>query len=105
MPREVLSGDVEGAAPKLAHFAVMVGDGTQPVSLGKGKGLAIPLGPGSQWLLVDPKEGSPIPLVLKEVSVNRIVFQLQGVDYTYSLSANGKARQQAFQRIAAQRRK
>lgn len=95
MPREVLSESREGKAPKLAHFAVMVDD----------TGLAIPLGPGSQWLLVDPKEGSPIPLVLKEVSVSRIVFQLQGVDYTYSLSANGKARQQAFQRIAAQRRK
>lgn len=92
MPREVLAQDVEAPAPKDAHFAVLI-DGE--------RGLSVPLGPGTMWQLVDPAEGSPIPLVLKEVSVSRIVFHLAGTDYTYKLTGAKPKTMEAYKRLKA----
>ena len=91
MPREAVGIEREGKPPKDAHFAVLIDD----------SGQAIALGPGSMWQLVDPKEGSPIPLILKECSVNRIVFHLGGTDYTYKLTGAKPLTRVALARLKA----
>lgn len=92
MPRDVLAKEWEGKAPTVAHFAVLIDD----------SGQAIALGPGSMWQLVDPAEGSPIPLVLKECSPARIVFQMAGTDYVYRLTGAKPLTRDAYKRLKAQ---
>lgn len=92
MPRDILAKEMEGKAPTEAHFAVLLDE----------SGQAAALGPGSMWQLIDPAEGSPIPLILKECSVNRIVFQMAGTDYTYRLTGAKPLTRDAYKRLKAQ---
>lgn len=92
MPRDILAKEMEGKPPTEAHFAVLIDD----------SGQAAALGPGSMWQLVDPAEEEPIPLILKECSVNRIVFQMAGTDYTYKLTGAKPLTRDAYKRLKAQ---
>ena len=90
MPRESVGAELEGKPPREPHFAVLVD---------ADKGQSIALGPGSMWQLIDPQEGSPIPLILKSVSVKRIVFHLAGTDYTYNLVGAKPRTREALKRL------
>ena len=94
MPRESLGKEMEGRAPQEAHLAALLDE----------SGLFTPLAPGTYFMLVDPKEGSPIPLVLKEVSVGRIVFTMDGAgtDYVYKLTGAKPLTRDAYKRLKQQ---
>ena len=92
MPREILAKEMEGKPPTAAHFAVLLDE----------SGQAAALGPGSMWQLIDPKEGSPIPLILKECSGSRIVFQMAGTDYVSKLTGAKPLTRDAYKRLKQQ---
>lgn len=72
----------EATGPRQAHFALLMDD--------SGMRLAIPPG-ASLWLVEDRSQADKIfPLVLKKVSVKKIVFEMRQADgsaceYTYQL--------------------
>ena len=83
LPVPLKPSHLEGAVPTQPHFALMMDD--------SGTRLAIPPG-ASLWLVEDASQMDKIfPLVLKKVSLKKIVFELRQPDgkvteYTYQLT-------------------
>lgn len=90
----------ESAGPSEPHFALLMDD--------SGMRLAIPPG-ASLWLVEDKAHQNKIfPLVLKRVSLNKIVFELRQPDgsvseYTYQLTSGKPLSRGAYQKMLENR--
>jgi hypothetical protein len=92
--------DLEAAGPNAPHLALLMDDA--------GMRLAIPPG-ASLWLVEDKNRQDKIfPLVLKKVSVKKLVFEMRQADgsameYTYSLVSGKPLDRAAHMRLLKNR--
>lgn len=87
--------DLEEAGPDQPHLALLMDQ----------SGARLAIRPGSSlWLVEDKSDASKIyPLVLKKVSVGKLVFQLGDVDYEYKLTTAKPKSKAAYQKLLANR--
>ena len=100
LPVPLKPSHLEGAVPTQPHFALMTDEG--------GQRMAIPPG-ASLWLVEDATQLDKVfPLVLKKVSIKKIVFEMWQADgkvteYTYQLTTAKPLSKHAFNKILENR--
>jgi hypothetical protein len=77
-------------APKENHISVLINT----------RGESAALRPGTH-LMLHVEEGQ-VPLILKKVTINKLVFQMAGVDYEYRLAKGKPVTMEGYKRLKAQ---